>query len=167
MIRVFPLLAAYNNCGPYGMRAGSMHYGVDLCAPTGTTIVAVDSGTVSYGTDPLGGNVATLHAQDGNAYYHAHMLDVQSGSQPVSAGTPIGRVDMTGNAQGTVPHLHFEWWPSGAFQRPAPDPTAQLLASLSSPPVTSSSFPIGKALLILAGLGAISWMVAQEIAHDR
>lgn len=106
-----------------------MHYGVDLCAPTGTPVLSVDDGTVSFGSDALGGNIAVLHAEDGNAYYYAHMLDVQAGSRPVKAGDQIGRVDMTGNAQGTVPHTHFEWWPSGSFQRPAPDPTDQIVAA--------------------------------------
>jgi murein DD-endopeptidase MepM/ murein hydrolase activator NlpD len=151
MIRIFPLLAPYSNCGPYGTRGNGMHYGIDLCAPTGTTIVAVDDGTVTYGTDPIGGNVAVLRSSDGNAYYHAHMLDVQAGARSVRAGEPIGRVDMTGNAFGTVPHLHFEWWPSGSFQRPAPDPTPQILAALhmSTPaPAASSWVP---ALVTAAG----------------
>jgi murein DD-endopeptidase MepM/ murein hydrolase activator NlpD len=155
MIRVFPLLAPYSNCGPYGPRGAGFHYGIDLCAPTGTTIVAVDDGTITYGTDPMGGNVAVLHAPDGNAYYHAHMLDAQTGSLSVSAGTTIGRVDMTGNAFGTVPHLHFEWWPSGAFQRPAPDPTAQILASLGTPASASAGAPVWLPALVTAAGGLL------------
>jgi murein DD-endopeptidase MepM/ murein hydrolase activator NlpD len=149
-----------------------MHYGIDLCAPTGTTIVAVDNGTVSYGTDPIGGNVAILHAADGNAYYHAHMLDTQTGARAVRVGDPIGRVDMTGNAFGTVPHLHFEWWPSGSFQRPAPDPTPQILAALHAvpTPVASASSSWLPALIATAGglllLGA-AWRAGyfERFAH--
>jgi len=172
VIRFFPLIAAYNNVGPYGTRGTGFHYGVDLGAPTGTTVVAVDYGTVNFGTDTLGGNVAILHATDGNAYYYAHMLDVQSGSRKVSAGDAIGRVDMTGNAQGTVPHCHFEWWPSGSYQSPAPDPTAQLVAA---PHVVSPAPPIQQptsgvpgrdytaAVLVALGIvgfsGALAWAI--------
>jgi len=173
MIRYFPLLAPFVNCGPYGTRGGGMHYGVDLCAPTGTTVIAVDDGTVTYGTDTLGGNTAVLHAKDGNAYYYAHMLDVQSGSRSVSAGDAIGHVDMTGNAQGTVPHTHFEWWPTGTFQRPAPDPTEQLTAapqwggpSPGPAPVTSSRSYVGTvfaALGIVAASGAIAWAIRRPV----
>jgi murein DD-endopeptidase MepM/ murein hydrolase activator NlpD len=164
VIRFFPLIAPYKNVGPYGTRGAGFHFGVDLGAPTGTAVIAVDYGTVNFSVDPLGGNVAVLHATDGNAYYMAHMLDVQSGSRKVSAGDAIGRVDMTGNAQGTVPHCHFEWWPSGSYQSPAPDPTAQLVAAphALSPapvpsPVTTHTTAIFVALGIVGFSGVLAW----------
>jgi murein DD-endopeptidase MepM/ murein hydrolase activator NlpD len=167
MIRFFPIIAPYNNVGPYGTRGTGFHYGVDLGAPTGSTVVAVDYGTVNYGIDPKGGNVAVLHATDGVAYYYAHMLDVQSGSRKVSAGDAIGRVDMTGNAQGTVPHVHFEEWPSGSYQSPAPDPTAQLVAAphvvypapeLPQPVTVPSYVPTVLVALGIVGFsGALAW----------
>lgn len=173
MIRYFPLIAAYANVGPYGTRGAGFHYGVDLGAPTGTAVVACDDGTVSFGVDPLGGNVAILHAQDGSAYYYAHMLDVQTGSIAAKAGDQIGRVDMSGNAQGTVPHCHFEWWPTGAHQSPAPDPTSQLVAAihLSAPnavlpvqaPIVTRDYTgaTAVALGIVAVAGAAAWVLTR------
>ena len=152
MIRVFPLAAPYHNCGAYGQRGGSFHYGVDLCAPEGTPALAVDDGHVTYGTDPLGGNVAIVHANDGAAYYYAHLLPNTGLSPgPVSAGDTIAHVDHSGNAALTVDHLHFEEWPSGSFQRPAPDPTPALLATLGQPapsPALVSPTLAAKALLL-------------------
>ncbi len=177
MIRFFPLIAPYKNVGPYGTRGTGFHYGVDLGAPTGTTIIAVDYGTVNFAVDPLGGNVAVLHATDGNAYYYAHMLTVQSGSRKVSAGDAIGQVDMTGNAQGTVPHCHFEWWPSGSYQSPAPDPTAQLVAAphvlspapqLPQPGTPSYEITVLVALGIVGFSGALAWaMTSGPLARRR
>jgi len=167
MIRFFPLLAPYNNCGPYGMRGATMHDAVDLCAPTGTVIIAVDDGTVTWGTDPVGGNVAVLHCTDGTAVYYAHMLDEQSGSKLVQAGDEIGRVDMSGNAQGTVPHCHFQVWSSGSFNGPHPDPTAELLAApqLYSPipPPPAPTNPNARALLVGLGIVALSAGLAWAI----
>lgn len=166
-IRVYPIAgAARNICSGYAMRTypdghKAFHYACDLCAPMQTPIVAVDDGTVSYGTDVKGGNVALLRIADGTAYYFAHMAAPQSGQRTVKAGEQIGVVGMTGNAQGTVPHCHFAWWPSGRYQTPAPDPTAQLLAAtVLAEPVGSSRWPsivaavFGAAALLAAGYGA-------------
>jgi len=174
VIRFFPLIAPYSNVGPYGTRGTGFHYGVDLGAPTGTTVVACDYGTVNYGTDPLGGNVAVLHADDGNAYYHAHLLDVQTGSRKVVPGEAIGRVDTSGNAKGGIPHCHFEWWPSGSYQSPAPDPTAQLTAAPhveapAPPPANPATTPASSTSAIVGVLGilGLSGVLAWALTRPR
>ena len=98
----------YNPVAREGMRR---HDGVDVFAPEGTPLVAVDDGFASFGTDPLGGNVVNLRAPDGARYYYAHLSSFEGGSRQVRAGEVIGRVGTTGNAAGKPPHVHFEVHP--------------------------------------------------------
>ena len=102
MIRYYPLTGvAKTIVGGYGNRTTNgvtkLHDAVDLGAPTGTPVIAVDDGLVVHGTDPTGGNVAILHVGT-TAYYHAHLLRTQSGSRNVKAGEQFAECDTTGNA---------------------------------------------------------------------
>ena len=77
VIRYYPLTGvAKTIVGGYGNRTSNgvtkLHDAVDLGAPTGTPVVAVDDGLVVHGTDPTGGNIAILHVGT-TAYYHAHL----------------------------------------------------------------------------------------------
>lgn len=94
---------------------GRAHEGTDMLAPMGTPIYAVEDGTVSRaGTDGLGGVVIILKGESGDSYYYAHNREnLVGGGATVKAGQHIANVGMSGNAQGTVPHLHFERWPGG------------------------------------------------------
>jgi len=119
---------------PYGKPgnwSGGRHGGADWAAPTGTTVVAAWSGTVtgaswgsSYGTqvvidqDRLPNGSAGLWA----VYAHLSRKSVSPG-QRVTAGQKIGEVGSTGNATG--PHLHYEVqraanWRSGNHVNPQP-----------------------------------------------
>jgi murein DD-endopeptidase MepM/ murein hydrolase activator NlpD len=90
------------------LRVQRFHSGVDLAAPTGSPILAANSGTVlraewngGYGNCIVidhGGGVATLYA-------HASRILVRKGQQ-VTKGERIGLVGSTGTSTG--PHLHFE-----------------------------------------------------------
>lgn len=113
---------------PFGYRrnpfGGGMefHQGLDIAAPTGTTVTAAASGTVisagwygGYGNYILidhGGGMAT-------GYGHLSQIFVSSGQQ-VQKGQAIGAVGSTGASTG--PHLHFEVRLSG---KPV-DPTGYL-----------------------------------------
>lgn len=91
----------------YGPRGSGFHYGIDMLAPTGTTLWAVKPGNVHYATEDAGGLAAYVFADGGNVYYYAHMSGIiGGGDQRVVQGDPIGLVGESGNA--TTPHLHFE-----------------------------------------------------------
>ncbi|HXB28110.1 MAG TPA: M23 family metallopeptidase [Gemmatimonadaceae bacterium] len=177
MIRYYPIAGAPRNiCAGYGNRTTNgvtkLHDACDLCAPTGTPVVACDDGTVSYGVDPTGGNVAILHIADGTAYFHAHLLDVQTGQRKVSAGQQIARVDTTGNAALVgIPHCHWQIWPGGTFQPGTvhPDPTAALLAAeVLSAPLSGGIGVASKALLYALGFAtAVGLTYGALYAWDR
>ena len=167
MIRYYPLTGVPRDiCAGYGNRTSGgvtkLHDADDLCGPLGTPVVAVDDGTVSWGYDQTGGNVAVLHTTPGpEAYYYAHLADTQSGSARVIAGQQIGRVGKTGNASapGIPSHTHFQWWPTGSFNQGSvhPDPTADLMAAqlLSAPIGSPNPFPVADLALAAAGLLAL------------
>jgi murein DD-endopeptidase MepM/ murein hydrolase activator NlpD len=79
-------------------------------SPLGTPIVAPFSGSASNATNGLGGLSVIVSGSQGYVY-NAHMSKIgQLGS--VSAGTVIGYVGNSGDAQGGPTHDHFEWHPN-------------------------------------------------------
>lgn len=86
-----------------------IHEGIDVFAAAGTPILAPVSGEIiSAGTGNVAGNYVKVKGDDGVIYYFAHnQSNSVSTGQRVSAGTMIGTVGNTGNAQGTSPHIHF------------------------------------------------------------
>lgn len=85
---------------------GRRHEGNDLLISKGTPVVAPVPGTVTREPNRLGGKAVFLRDASGRRYYFAH-LDSYGATGPVPAGTVIGRVGTTGNAEGTSPRLHF------------------------------------------------------------
>jgi len=86
------------------------HEGVDVYAPRGTPVVAVTRAMVSeVGTSGRGGNYVWLQdwSRDKEIYY-AHLDSTWvSVGMVLEPGDPLGAVGNTGNAETTVPHLHF------------------------------------------------------------
>jgi murein DD-endopeptidase MepM/ murein hydrolase activator NlpD len=94
---------------------GRTHQGIDLMAPLGTPIYAAQSGRFEQNYNSLGGTSALVYATNGDFTYYAHMSSyagVANGAT-VTAGTMIGHVGNTGDAQGGPYHLHFEYHPGG------------------------------------------------------
>ena len=119
---IWPLRKRINS--PYGMRVSSgrkeFHSGIDIGAPTGTNIVAAESGRVSYAGYMRGyGNLIILSHDGGYSTVYAHnsVNSVKKG-QYVTKGNIIGKVGRTGNATGS--HLHFEIRLSGKPVNPLP-----------------------------------------------
>jgi murein DD-endopeptidase MepM/ murein hydrolase activator NlpD len=92
----------------FGMRWGRLHAGVDLAAPTGTTIHAAGAGViVSAGVEGGYGNAVLIDHGDGYITHYGHMSAITvTVGQRVLAGQQIGNEGSTGHSTG--PHLHFE-----------------------------------------------------------
>jgi murein DD-endopeptidase MepM/ murein hydrolase activator NlpD len=106
------------------------HAGNDIGGPYGTPIVAPFSGIASDASNGLGGTAVYVKGAAGYVY-NAHLSKMGKLGR-VNAGDIVGYVGMSGDAQGTVPHDHFEWHPNnpGSAQtfNGAVDPHAYLLA---------------------------------------
>ena len=120
----WPLPGYTNASSAYGWRTHPIfgtrkfHKGEDIPAPTGTSIVAAASGTVTTAGWVSGyGNYTVINHGGGvmTAYGHQSAIYVSVG-QTVTAGQSIGAVGSTGNSTG--PHLHFEVYVNGSTQNP-------------------------------------------------
>ena len=93
---------------------GRSHKGTDMFAPMGEPVYAVAAGVVGTRTGGLGGKTIWLVADDGRAYYYAHLNGFAvSDGQRVGQGELIAYNGNSGNAVGTSPHVHFQIHPSG------------------------------------------------------
>lgn len=105
-------------------RGGRVHEALDMAAPRGTPVLAVDDGVVKkLFTSKAGGlTVYQFDPSETYSYYYAHLDRYADGLQEGASlrkGDVLGYVGTTGNAPPTVPHLHFtvfkldpgkRWW---------------------------------------------------------
>lgn len=99
---------------------GIGHWGVDLVAPENTPVKAVGEGTVVFAGFTSGGGHTVMVQHERNrvsVYMHNSRTLVSSGDR-VGQGEPIAIIGNTGD-HSSGPHLHFEWWESGAAINPA------------------------------------------------
>ncbi len=102
---------------PYGLRflgwRPDIHEGVDISAPEGTEVLAMNAGRVSYAGVMAGyGNVVFLRHNTGIVTVYAHLSSIAvRADQLVAHREVVGRVGRSGSATGT--HLHFEVWMDG------------------------------------------------------
>ena len=121
---IWPLPGYTPGTRTYGYRThpiyGDMrfHSGQDIGAPSGTSIIAADSGVVSYcGWNGGYGNCVMINHGGGRVTLYAHMSAYNcSYGQTVNQGDTIGYVGSTGVSTG--PHLHFEVRINGATVDP-------------------------------------------------
>jgi peptidoglycan LD-endopeptidase LytH len=104
---------------------GRSHEALDIMAPRGTPVRAVEDGTIAKLFESRGGGGLTIYQFDPSetfCYYYAHLDGYAPGireGQTVRRGQVIGYVGSTGNASPDAPHLHFtifqltperKWW---------------------------------------------------------
>ena len=100
------------------------HEAIDILAPRGTPVLAVDDGRIVklFLSQPGGMTIYQFDPTGRLAYYYAHLdryADGLAEGQTVRRGSVIGYVGSTGNASPDAPHLHFaifrlgpekQWW---------------------------------------------------------
>ena len=100
------------------------HEAIDIMAPRGQSVVAVEDGTIAkLFTSVRGGlTIYQFDPTEKYAYYYAHLDHYADGlaqGEKVMRGQTIGYVGSTGDAGEASPHLHFgifllgpekQWW---------------------------------------------------------
>jgi murein DD-endopeptidase MepM/ murein hydrolase activator NlpD len=128
---VFPVGGRTTIGGEFGsFRADTgAHQGNDLFADFGTPVVAAADGRLAnVGSLPISGNRLWVYADSGDEFFYAHLSAFSPAAvndRHVEAGTILGYVGNTGDAEPTPPHLHFEIHPNGGD---AVDPRPFLVA---------------------------------------
>ncbi|MFZ0013529.1 MAG: M23 family metallopeptidase [Acidimicrobiia bacterium] len=137
---VFPIVGRATYRDTYGAdRDGGArrHNGTDIIADRGTPVVAVGDGVVErLGDGPLAGLYVVIRHASGWRSVYVHLNNDSPGTDNgltvgfgpgievgarVEAGTVIGYVGDSGNAEETTPHLHFELHqPDGYRANPYP-----------------------------------------------
>ena len=90
---------------------GRTHVGVDIIAPSGTPLVAMEAGRIEFRSNRLGGKTLRLYGDSGTRYYYAHLSAYEGSNRPVAKGDVVGYVGRTGNT--TTNHLHLQIHPGG------------------------------------------------------
>jgi murein DD-endopeptidase MepM/ murein hydrolase activator NlpD len=101
---------------------GRRHEAIDIMAPRGTPVLAVEAGRIVklFESAQGGLTVYQFDALDELAYYYAHLdryADGLAEGQSVAQGEVIGFVGHSGNASPSAPHLHFAIFQLGAERR--------------------------------------------------
>jgi peptidoglycan LD-endopeptidase LytH len=105
-------------------RGTRLHSAIDLMAPRGTRVRAVDDGVVRRLLTSGRGGISIYHFDPENryCYFYAHLdryAPFLVEGKLVRKGELLGYVGSTGNASATAPHLHFaifkldsqqRWW---------------------------------------------------------
>ena len=111
------------------IHSGERHQAIDIMAPKGTPVFAVEDGRIAklFNSKPGGHTIYQFDPSEKFAYYYAHLDRYAPGlaeRQPVKRGDVIGYVGSSGNASPQSPHLHFaifvlgpekRWWKGTAI----------------------------------------------------
>ncbi|MDP1567307.1 MAG: M23 family metallopeptidase [Polaromonas sp.] len=107
-----------------GRAGGALHEALDIMAPRGTPVLAVEDGRVAklFLSKPGGITLYQFDPSGEYAYYYAHLDAYADGIAEggnLRKGQVIGYVGSSGNAAPDAPHLHFaiyklgpdkQWW---------------------------------------------------------
>jgi peptidoglycan LD-endopeptidase LytH len=105
-------------------RGGRQHEAMDILAPRGTRVLAVEDGKLAklFTSDAGGLTIYQFDGAERFVYYYAHLDSYAAGLTEgaiLKKGSVIGYVGTTGNAPKDTPHLHFgiskldpdhRWW---------------------------------------------------------
>ncbi len=109
-------------------RGKHRHEALDIMAPRGTPVVAVDEGRVAKLFRSVAGGITVYQfdRDETHVYYYAHLDAYANGlaeGMYLKRGDLVGFVGSTGNAPANAPHLHFalfelgddrRWWKGSA-----------------------------------------------------
>ena len=115
---------------PYGWQINPsngdvfFHSGIDLSAPSGTSVQAIGEGVVVLAQEQGSyGNLVIINHSSGIQSRYAHLEDIKvSAGEEVNKGDLIGTVGSTGEPTLKKPHLHFEIRSSSSLGWVAKDP---------------------------------------------
>lgn len=117
---LWPVPHFYRVSSHFGPRGRKHHDGIDIPAPRGTPIVAVDHGVVVYSDNGIrgyGNMILLAHGEDVFTVYAHNRKNLVSKGDKVVKGQVIGHVGNTGRSTG--PHLHFEIRVKNKVRNPA------------------------------------------------
>lgn len=90
---------------------GRRHEGIDILAAHGTKVYSTTNGIIAdLRPNTLGGKVIWIKGPSNSWHYYAHLNGHKNGlvvGDYIKKGTHIGYVGNTGNAESTLPHLHY------------------------------------------------------------
>jgi murein DD-endopeptidase MepM/ murein hydrolase activator NlpD len=117
---LWPVPHFYRVSSHFGPRGRKHHDGIDIPAPRGTPIIAVDQGVVVYSDNGIrgyGNMILLAHGEDVFTVYAHNRKNLVSKGDKVVKGQVIGHVGNTGRSTG--PHLHFEIRVKNKVRNPA------------------------------------------------
>lgn len=131
-----PAKAEQHFSSAFGMRRDpftggpEFHEGIDLSAPTGTSVLASADGTVEAVKQGhgFGKYIVVRHADDSKSIYGHMRKQVVRAGQQVRRGQKIGEVGSTGHSTGS--HLHFQLMRGGQVVNPMTALRAPLAAGI-------------------------------------
>jgi murein DD-endopeptidase MepM/ murein hydrolase activator NlpD len=102
-----------------GRAGGALHEALDIMAPRGTPVLAVEDGRIAklFLSKPGGITLYQFDPSGEFAYYYAHLDGYADGIAEggmLRKGQVIGYVGSSGNASADAPHLHFAIYKLGA-----------------------------------------------------
>jgi murein DD-endopeptidase MepM/ murein hydrolase activator NlpD len=103
-------------------RGNRSHEAMDILAPRGTPVLAVEGGRIQklFTSERGGLTIYQFDESESFCYYYAHLdryAPQLAEGAIVSGGDTIGFVGSTGNADANAPHLHFAIFKLGPERR--------------------------------------------------